>query len=74
MSPNIVGYLTAQAVADRLGVSIHTVRYWLRIGTLPSVRPGRWRLVREVDLERFLRRNARGESKRRRSGTQEEVS
>jgi excisionase family DNA binding protein len=55
-------YLKSQTVAERLDVSIHTVRYWLRIGTLPSVRPGRRRLILEADLEAFLTRNGRGRS------------
>ncbi|MFM2419640.1 MAG: Helix-turn-helix domain, partial [Pseudomonadota bacterium] len=31
-----------------------TARHWIRTGRLPSIRPGRRRLVRRSDLERFL--------------------
>lgn len=31
-----------------------TVRHWVTTGKLPSIRPGRRRLVRLSDLERFL--------------------
>jgi excisionase family DNA binding protein len=31
-----------------------TVRHWLRTGRLPSIKPGRHRLIRREDLERFL--------------------
>ena len=34
--------------------SISTVRHWIATGRLPSVKPGRRRLVRRSDVERFL--------------------
>lgn|GEM_PF-7063782 len=53
-------HLTLLQVAARLGASIHTVRHWVKTGKLASTRPGRRRLVEEHELDRFLRRNARG--------------
>jgi excisionase family DNA binding protein len=41
-------------VADIARVSVETVRYWIKQGKLPSIRPGRRRLVRREDLEGFL--------------------
>jgi excisionase family DNA binding protein len=41
------------AVIARAPVS--SVRYWIASGKLKSSRPGRRRLVTEVDLDRFLR-------------------
>lgn len=41
-------------VAEIARVSIETVRYWIKQGKLPSIRPGRRRLVRRADLETFL--------------------
>jgi excisionase family DNA binding protein len=58
-------FLRLRDVAERLGASIHTVRHWVRLGLLPSVRPGRHRLVRSEDVQRFMMRNARGLTRRR---------
>ena len=48
--------LTPEQVAERLGLSVLTVRAWLRAGTLPGVKPGGrlWRM-REVDLDDYIR-------------------
>jgi excisionase family DNA binding protein len=48
--------LTPEQVAERLCLSVLTVRAWLRAGTLPGVKPGGrlWR-VREVDLDEYIR-------------------
>ena len=54
-------YLTLRDVASTLGVSVHSVRYWVRVGALPSVRPRRLRLVRKADLAIFLTQNERGQ-------------
>ncbi len=54
------GYLTLKEVAEELGASLHSVRFWVKSGTLPSVRPGRLRLVERRHLLAFLGRNARG--------------
>ncbi len=48
--------LTVEQIAERLQVSIHTVRHWLRTGQLPGYLLGRkagWR-VREGDLDAFM--------------------
>jgi len=50
--------LLVEEVAAICRVPVSTVRYWLFVGKLPSVRPGRRRLVREDELERFLARGA----------------
>jgi excisionase family DNA binding protein len=41
-------------VARDARASISSVRHWLRTGRLQSVRPGRRRLVRRQDFERFM--------------------
>jgi excisionase family DNA binding protein len=48
--------LTPEQVAERLGLSVLTVRAWLRSGQLPGVKPGGrvWR-VREHDLDEYIR-------------------
>jgi excisionase family DNA binding protein len=48
------GLLLLTEVARRARVSLSTVRYWVATRKLPSVRPGRRRMVRHADLERFL--------------------
>ena len=50
-------FLLIDEVASICRVSINTVRYWLRTGRLPSIRPARRRLVERVEVERFLRSN-----------------
>jgi excisionase family DNA binding protein len=53
--------LTPDQVADRLSLSVLTVRAWLRSGKLPGVKPGGrvWR-VREYDLDEYIRGLSRG--------------
>jgi len=55
--------LTVAAVADRLNVSVFTVREWLKAGRLAGFRMGGTKLgwrVREVDLDRFIDQMAAG--------------
>lgn len=53
--------LTPDQVAERLSLSVLTVRAWLRSGRLPGVKPGGrvWR-VREIDLDEYIRGLSRG--------------
>lgn len=46
--------LLLDEVAGICRVTIDTVRHWIQIGKLRSLRPGRRRLVRRVDLDSFL--------------------
>jgi excisionase family DNA binding protein len=46
--------LLLDEVAREARVSLSTVRFWIGAGKLPSVRPGRRRLVRRADLDAFL--------------------
>ncbi len=48
--------LTPEQVADRMNLSVLTVRAWLRSGRLPGVKPGGriWR-VRETELDEYIR-------------------
>jgi excisionase family DNA binding protein len=42
-------------VAEICRVPVGTIRQWCREGRLPSLRPGRMRMVRRQDLDRFMR-------------------
>ncbi len=46
--------LLLEEVARECRTSIGTVRHWIAVGKLASVRPGKRRLVRREDLDRFL--------------------
>ena len=54
--------LTPDQVAERLSLSVLTVRAWLRSGRLPGVKPGGrvWRM-RESDLDAYIRGLSRGD-------------
>lgn len=41
-------------VAEICRVPVGTVRHWIRLGRLPSMKPGRRRMVRSEDLQLFL--------------------
>jgi len=47
-------YLLLNEIAEETRTPLSTVRHWIATGKLPSVRPGRRRLVRRVDLDAFL--------------------
>lgn len=50
-------YLLLEEIAEISRTSVGSVRAWIRTGRLPSVKPGRRRLVRRSDLEGFLARD-----------------
>ena len=50
-------YLLLEEIAAIARAPLETVRGWIRSGRLPSVKPGRRRLVRRADLEHFLTRD-----------------
>jgi excisionase family DNA binding protein len=51
----MTNYLTTQEVADRLGVSVFTIRRYVRSGKLKAVRlEGSYRVSRD-ELQAFLR-------------------
>lgn len=54
--------LTPDQVAERLSLSVLTVRTWLRAGKLPGAKPGGkvWR-VREADLDEYIRALGQGD-------------
>ncbi len=56
-------FLFVDEIARICRVPKSSVRYWLNTGKLSSLRPGRRRLVRRADFERFLseRTSARGD-------------
>jgi excisionase family DNA binding protein len=54
-------YLLLEEIAEISRAPVGTVRAWIRTGRLPSVKPGRRRLVRRSDLERFLARDVLAE-------------
>lgn len=47
-------WLLINEVAEIARVSPETVRFWIKRGRLPSIRPGRRRMVRRGALEAFL--------------------
>ena len=49
--------LRLEEVAAEARAPLSSVRYWISSGRLPSVRPGRRRLVRRIDLDAFLARD-----------------
>ncbi len=59
MASGTSDYLFLPAVAEICGVSLDTVRHWVQSGSLPSVRPGRRRMVLRDELERFLARGSK---------------
>ncbi len=51
-------FLTIEELAAEARVSPSSVRHWLRVGKLKSVRPGRRRLIERAEWERWLRAEA----------------
>jgi excisionase family DNA binding protein len=47
-------FLLLTECAEHARVPLSTVRHWIATGKLPSVRPGRRRMVRRADLDAFL--------------------
>jgi excisionase family DNA binding protein len=47
-------FLLLSEIAQITRAPVSTVRFWVASKKLPSIRPGRRRLVRRSDLERFL--------------------
>jgi excisionase family DNA binding protein len=47
--------LSPEQAGERLGVSVYTVRRWIKEGKLRAFRPGKEYRIREADLEEFLR-------------------
>lgn len=58
-------YLLVTEVAELARTSVGTVRAWVRQGRLPSVKPGRHRLVRRVDFDAFMAGDRLSERKQR---------
>ena len=52
--PETVNLLTPEEVADRLKVSIFTVRRWIHQGELPAYRIGRGWRIGTNDLSKWL--------------------
>lgn len=50
-------YLLLSEVAEIARTSVDSVRSWVRSGRLRSVKPGRRRLIRRDELEKFLARD-----------------
>jgi excisionase family DNA binding protein len=47
-------YLLLEEIAEETRTPLSTVRHWIAQGKLPSVRPGRRRLVKRADLDAFM--------------------
>ena len=47
-------YLSAQEVADRLSISLRSVREYIKSGKLPSVKIDKLRRIGEDDLDAFI--------------------
>jgi excisionase family DNA binding protein len=54
VATNTEELLSLPEAAERLGVSIYTVRRWIKDGKLRAFRPGKEYRVQEADLEEFL--------------------
>jgi excisionase family DNA binding protein len=54
VATNTEELLSLPEAAERLGVSIYTVRRWIKDGRLRAFKPGKEYRVREADLEEFL--------------------
>ena len=54
VATNTEELLPLPEAAERLGVSIYTVRRWIKDGKLRAFRPGKEYRVQEADLEEFL--------------------
>jgi excisionase family DNA binding protein len=59
--PQTSEYLLLPEVAEACRAPLSSVRYWIAKGKLPSIRPGRRRLVHRQALERFLEDARAGE-------------
>jgi excisionase family DNA binding protein len=53
-----------QFVAERLGVSVHTVRAWIQRGLLASVKLGTRRLVSEAEIQRVMQQGINTEEQK----------
>ena len=53
-------FVKLPVIAEYFGVPVSTVRSWCARGRLPSVKPGRHRLVLKRDFTVFCAQNARG--------------
>ncbi len=60
-------FYTAEELAERLQVSVQTVRRWVKSGKLNGYKPGKELRIRATDLEEFLetRKVRPGEPQRR---------
>ena len=47
-------FLLLEEVARECRAPLASVRHWIATGRLPSIRPGRRRLVSRADLDQFL--------------------
>jgi excisionase family DNA binding protein len=51
-------WLTAEDISEMLGVPVDSVRQWIRDKRLKATKPGRQWLVRQKDLDEFLKDNS----------------
>jgi excisionase family DNA binding protein len=59
-------FLSPEAVGERLGISVYTVRRWIKTGQLRAFKPGKEYRIQASDLEEFLRaREVRPKAPRR---------
>jgi len=59
-------FISPEEVGERLGVSVYTVRRWIKAGQLRAFRPGKEYRIQGSDLEEFLRaREVRPKAPRR---------
>jgi excisionase family DNA binding protein len=59
-------FLSPEEVGERIGVSVYTVRRWVKTGQLRAFKPGKEYRIQKSDLEEFLRaREVRPKAPRR---------
>jgi len=56
---NLENYLTPEQVAERLQLSIITVKRWLTAGKLPGYKVGRQWRISEQELEEWIKKTGR---------------
>lgn len=55
-----MGYFTVAEVAKMCRCTASTVRYWIFLGKVTTIKPGKKRLIEEASLKQLMADNRRG--------------